>query len=124
MQVVAAHPAVSKRLRRALLTTLGAACLLSACVPHTYQPGLADNPLHQLQLGQSYGDMVRVLGEPDQSRSEDRSGKEAVLLFIPGWNLVEWFADFNPSSLQIYTYMQYGTVTIDDSNRIIRVEAR
>lgn len=94
---------------------------LVACVSKVYQPGPADSPLHRLKLGESYGDMVRVLGTPDSSRAEDRSGEETALLFVPGWNLVESAGDMNPSSIQVYTYDRWGTVTIGN-NRIIRIE--
>ena len=98
--------------------------LLLGCVSHVYKPGLADNPFHKVKLGQTYGDMVRILGEPDSSRSEDRMAQETVILFIPLWNFAEWLGDFNPSMMQVYTYNRYGTITVDNNNHIIRVEAK
>lgn len=77
--------------------------LLLGCVSHVYNPGTADNPLHQLILGQNYGDMVRVLGKPDHGRTDDRTGREVAILFIPVWNIVEAVGDFNPSMTQVYT---------------------
>lgn len=114
-------PAGGNALKRKLACF--AATLLAGCVSHVYQPGLPDNPLRQLQLGQTYGDMIKVMGEPDHSRSEDRRGTEATLLMIPVWNFVELAGDFNPSAVQIYTYDRWGKVTVDDHNRIIRIEA-
>src|SRR5882672_6967364 len=75
---------------------------LFGCVSHIYNPGIADSPLHQLKLGQNYSDMVRVLGKPDHGRTEDRTGQEVGILFIPVWNLVEAVGDFNPSMMQVY----------------------
>jgi hypothetical protein len=100
-----------------------ACCLLASCVSQVYQPGAADNPFNRLKLGQGYGDMVRELGKPDDSRTEDRTGQETAVLFVPGWNLVEAAGDFNPSTIQIYTYKKWGTITIGN-NRIIRIEAK
>jgi|GEM_PF-6731547 len=74
--------------------------LLTGCVTHVYQPGKPENPLHKLQLGQTYGDMVKTLGEADHGVTEDRMGIETLLLFIPVWGLVEWIGDFNPSMMQ------------------------
>lgn len=97
--------------------------LLSGCVSQLYKPGAPENPLNRLALGQSYGDMVRIMGEPDHGTSEDRMGIETLLLFIPVWGFVEWIGDFNPSMMQIYRYDQWGVVTVDN-NHIIRVEAK
>jgi hypothetical protein len=107
----------------AFRTTLFLA-LLAGCVPTVYKQGTVDNPLNHLKLGQTYNDMVKVLGEPSQSRSEDRMTEETIILFIPLWNIVESIGDFNPSSIQIYTYNQWGMVTIDNNNHIIRIEAK
>lgn len=97
---------------------------LAGCISHVYSPGPAECPLNQIRLGQNYGDMVSVLGEPDHSITEDLMGQElAILLLIPGWNLIEAFADFHPSALSVYTYYRWGTVTIDDRSRIIRVQS-
>ena len=98
--------------------------LLAGCVTPVYKQGAIDNPLNRLKLGQTYSDMVKVLGEPDQSRSEDRMAEETIILFIPLWNIAESIWDFNPSMIQIYTYNRWGTVTIDNNNHIIRVEAK
>jgi hypothetical protein len=98
--------------------------LLSGCVTSVYKQGAVDNPLNNLRLGQTYGDMVKALGEPTQSRSENRTLEETIILFIPIWNIAEWIGDFNPSTMQIYTYNKWGTVTIDNNNHIIRVEAK
>ncbi|MGR9072042.1 MAG: hypothetical protein ACU833_03140 [Gammaproteobacteria bacterium] len=50
-------------------------------------------------------------------------GKEVAIIFVPIWNIVEAIGDFNPSMIQVYTYNQWGTVTIDNNNHVIRVEA-
>lgn len=97
--------------------------LLIGCVSHVYKPGASDNLFNQIKLGQTYGDMVKILGEPDHSRSESRMGLETVILFIPLWGIVEWLGDFNPSMMQVYTYDRLGTVTVDNNNHIIRIEA-
>ncbi len=109
---------------RSLIAIIVLSTLLAGCVSHIYKPGPPDNPLHQLELGETYGDMARVLGKPDHSRSEDRTAEETAILFIPIWNIVEWIGDYNPSMMQIYTYDQYGVVTIDNNNHIIRIEAK
>lgn len=98
--------------------------LLIGCVSPIHKQGLANNPLNNLELGQTYGEMVKAIGEPNQSRTEDRSVEEMMILFIPLWNIIESIGDFNPSSIQIYTYTQWGTVTIDNNNHIIRIEAK
>lgn len=105
-----------------LTCLLGLFCL-AGCVSQVYQPGSSDNPFNRIKLGQGYGDMVRELGKPDQSRSEDRTGSETAILYIPVWNLVEAVGDFNPSAVQIYTYNRWGTVMIGN-NRIMRIEAK
>jgi hypothetical protein len=97
--------------------------LLIGCVSHVYKPGASDNPLNQVKLGQTYGDMVRILGEPDHSLTEDRMTEETIILFIPLWGIVELIGDFNPSMMQVYTYDRLGTVTVDNNNHIIRIEA-
>lgn len=112
-----------KSLVKLATSALLGACCMVGCVSRVYQPGPADNPLNRLKLGQGYGDMVRELGKPDHSRAQDRSGQETMILFVPGWNLVESAGDFNPSSTQIYSYDRWGTVTIGN-NRIIRIEAK
>ena len=96
---------------------------LIGCVSHVYKQGAVDNPLNNLKLGQTYNDMVKLLGEPSKSTSENRVAEETAILFIPLWNLVESIWDFNPSTIQIYTYNKWGTVTIDNNNHIIRIEA-
>jgi len=98
--------------------------VLIGCVSHVYKPGASDNQLNQIKLGQTYGDMVRILGDPDHSRSENRMAQETIILFIPLWDIVEWLGDFNPSMMQIYTYDRFGTITIDNNNHIIRIEAK
>jgi hypothetical protein len=98
--------------------------LLIGCVSHVYKPGAPDNKLNQVKLGQTYGEMVRILGEPNHSSSEDRMSQETIILFIPLWNIVEWIGDFNPSMMQVYTYDHFGTITVDNDNRIIRIEAK
>lgn len=123
MQTFGTSPAMSGN-RQTVLLQLSVALLLSGCVAHVYNPGVADNPFHRLQLGQTYGDMVRVLGNPDHGRTEDRSGQETGILFVPLWGLVEAVGDFNPSTLQVYTYDKWGTITIDNNNRIVRIESR
>lgn len=97
--------------------------LLSGCVTKSYQPGAEGNALRRLQLGQTYGDMVRLLGEPDSCRSEDRSGQETAALFVPVWGVVESVADLNPSAIEVYTYDRWGTVTIANG-MIRRIEAK
>ena len=94
--------------------------LLAGCVTQVYRPGSADNPLNRLKLGQSYGDMVRVLGVPNHSESEDRSGKTMATAVIP---VVGLAAIASPTSLQIYRYEHIGMITIDNDNRIVRIEA-
>jgi hypothetical protein len=93
------------------------------CVTQTYRPGSADNPFNRLKLGQTYGDMVRVLGDPDRSQAEDRTGKEAALGQVPVWGLVEAVGDMNPSAVQIYTYDKWGTIAVGN-NKIIRIEGK
>lgn len=100
-----------------------AAGLLAGCVPKVYRPGATDSPLNRIKLGQSYGDMVRALGRPSQSVSQDRSNKTFVTAMIPIYGLVDVASNHNPSSVQSYHYDHVGTVTIDNDNRIIRVEA-
>ncbi|MFZ4699586.1 MAG: hypothetical protein ACOYMG_06010 [Candidatus Methylumidiphilus sp.] len=80
--------------------------------------------MNQVKPGQTYGDMVKILGEPDHSQSEDRMTQETILLFIPVWNIAEWIGDFNPSMMQVYTYDRFGMVTVDNNNHIIRIEAK
>lgn len=123
MQTIGAYPTMSGN-RQVVILLLSVSLLLSGCVAHGYNPGVADNPFHQLQLGQTYGDMVRVLGNPNHGRTEDRTGQETGILFVPLWGLVEAVGDFNPSSVQVYTYDKWGMVTIDNNNRIIRIESK
>jgi len=104
-------------------TLCGLLILLIGCVTPIYKPGAPNNPINKLKLGQTYNDMVKTLGNPDQSRSENRMTQEVIVLFIPIWNIVEWIGDFNPSMMQVYSYRQWGSVTIDNNNHIIRVEA-
>lgn len=106
-----------------MIAPMLALILLSGCISSVYRPGEADNPLSQLRLGQSYGDMVRVLGAPDHGQSEDRKTEEMIALIVPVWNIAEAIGNFNPSSIQIYTYTRFGRVTIGDGNKIIRIEA-
>lgn len=112
------------RCLRSGLLALATAVLFLGCATQVYAPGSADNPLHRLKLGQTYGEMTNVLGKPDHSRTDDRTGQEAVILFVPLWNIVEAVGDFNPSMVSVYTYDRWGTVTIDNNNRIIRIEGR
>jgi hypothetical protein len=114
---------LNKFLHLALLAT-PFLVLLAGCVTPVYKQGTADNPLNHLKLGQTYNDMVKALGEPNQSQSEDRMTEETIILFIPLWNIVESIGDFNPSTIQIYTYNPWGMVTIDNNNHIIRIEAK
>ena len=97
---------------------------LNGCITSVYKPGAKDNPFNNIKLGQTYYDMVKVLGEPNHSRMEDRMVEETIILFIPLWGILEAIGDFNPSMLQIYTYDQWGTITIDNNNHIIRIEAK
>jgi hypothetical protein len=106
-----------------LAATLFQLSMLAGCVSASYSPGEVNNPLNQLRLGQSYSDMVRVLGIPDHSQSEDRRTEETIILFVPIWNLAEAVGNFNPSSTQTYTYNRFGTITIGDENKIIRIKA-
>lgn len=98
--------------------------MLTACVTQLYKPGTEQNSLNQIKLGQTYGEMVNILGEPDHSRTEDRTAIETLLLFMPIWGFVELIADYNPSMMQVYNYDQWGTVTVDNNNHVIRVEAK
>lgn len=114
-------------MNKLLYTTLRVgvlSALLVGCVTPVYKPGAIGNPLNNLKLGQTYSEMTKVLGEPDQSRAENRTAEETAILFVPVWNIVESIGDYNPSSIQIYTYTQWGTVTIDNNNHIIRIEAK
>ena len=95
----------------------------TGCVSQVHHPGPVGHPFNRLQPGQGYGDMVRELGPPDHSFSEDRSGRETAVLFVPGWNLLESMGDFNPSSVQRYTYDRCGTIVIGN-NKILRIEAK
>jgi hypothetical protein len=106
-----------------MLCYVAAAGLLAGCVTKVYRPGSADSPLNRLKLGQSYGDMVKVLGPPAQSASQDRSGKTFATGMIPIYGLVDIATNNNPSSVQTYHYDGVGTVTIDNDNHIVRVEA-
>jgi len=108
---------------RYLFCCFVAAGLLAGCVSKIYRPGAPDSPLNRIQLGQSYGDMVKALGPPSQSLSQDRSGKTFATSMIPIYGLVDIASNHNPSSVQAYHYDHIGTVTIDNDNRIIRVEA-
>lgn len=123
MQAIGACSTMSSKTQPAIVLLL-AFLLLLGCVSHVYNPGATDNPLHQLKLGQNYGDMVKVLGKPDHGHTEDRTGQEAGILFVPVWNIVEAVGNFNPSMMQVYTYDRWGTVTIDNNNQIIRIEGR
>jgi len=100
-----------------------AAGVLAGCVPKVYRPGSAESPLNRIKLGQSYGDMVNALGPPSESVSQDRSNKTFATAMIPVYGLVDVVSNHNPSSVQSYHYEHVGTVTIDNDNRIIRVEA-
>lgn len=104
--------------RRAL--TFVTVSLLASCVTQVYRPGSADNPLNHLKLGQSYGEMVKALGVPSHSESEDRTGKTMATAVIP---VVGLASIASPTSLQIYRYDHIGTITIDNDNRIVRIEA-
>jgi hypothetical protein len=106
-----------------ILLSLAAAGLLAGCVTKVYRPGPPESALNRLKLGQSYGDMVKVLGPPNQSVSQDRSNKTFAGGMIPIYGLVDIATNNNPSSVQSYHYDHVGTVTIDNDNRIIRVEA-
>ena len=54
------------------------------------------------------------------SASQDRSSQTFAVAMIPVVGLASLAS---PTSLQIYHYEHLGTVTIDNNNRIIRVEA-
>ena len=108
---------------RHLICYLVAAGVLAGCVTKVYRPGAPDSPLNRIKLGQSYGDMVKVLGPPSQGISQDRSNKAFATAMIPIYGLVDIASNHNPSSVQSYHYDHVGTVTIDNDNRIIRVEA-
>lgn len=111
-----------RRIGKAALLAL--AIVESACVSTEYNPGGQDNPLHQLHIGQSYGDMVHVLGKPDHSAGHDLTAGETASLLAPIWGLVELVGDYHPSSLQVYTYDCCGTVSIDNRNYIRKIEAK
>jgi hypothetical protein len=102
---------------------LVAAGLLAGCVTKVYRPGAPDSPLNRIKLGESYDDMVKMLGPPSESFSQDRSNKVAAAAVIPIFGLVDIASNHNPSSVQSYHYDHIGTVTIDNDDRIIRVEA-
>jgi hypothetical protein len=108
---------------RHLICYLVAAGLLAGCVTKVYRPGAPDSPLNRIKLGESYDDMVNMLGPPSQSFSQDRSNKVAAAAMIPIYGLVDIASNHNPSSVQSYHYDHIGTVTIDNDDRIIRVEA-
>jgi hypothetical protein len=108
---------------RHLIGCLVAAGLLAGCVTKVYRPGAPDNPLNRIKLGETYDDMVKMLGPPSQSVSQDRSNKVAAAAMIPIYGLVDIASNHNPSSVQSYHYDHIGTVTIDNDDRIIRVEA-
>ncbi len=94
--------------------------LMAGCVSEVYRPGSSDSALNRIKLGQSYGDMVKVLGPPSESASQDRSRQTLALGAIP---IVGLASIASPTSLQVYHYAHLGTVTIDNNNRIIRVES-
>lgn len=123
MQPFGTHSALSQITRLATQSML-IGLLLVACVSHVYKPGAAENPLNHIKLYQTYGDMVRILGEPDGSQSQDRMGMETFILFMPVWNIIESIGDFNPSTIQVYRYDRWGTVTVDNENHIIRIEGK
>jgi hypothetical protein len=123
MPIARSNVVASVSVKAAALLWL-AVMLCPGCASHCYRPGEADNPFHRIQLGQTYGDMESLLGRPDVSRTEDQLTEEAILMFVPVWDLIELVADFHPSALHVYTYRQWGDVTINDKNHIIRVEAR
>lgn len=112
-----------KKIRLMILIILSQS-FINGCVSHVYKPGKVENPLNKLQLGQTYSEMVKVLGEPDRSYSESRMAEEMIIVFIPVWNLAEWLGDFNPSTTQLYTYENWGAVMVDNNNQIIRIEAK
>ena len=93
---------------------------MAGCVTEVYRPGSSDNPLNRVKLGQSYGDMVKALGPPSESASQDRSRQTFATAMIP---VVGLASIASPTSLQMYHYAHLGIVTIDNNNRIIRVEA-
>ena len=103
-----------------LAAVLVATGLMTGCVSEIYHPGASDSPLNRVKLGQSYGDMVKALGLPSESVSEDRSSQTFAVAMIPVVGLASLAS---PTSLQIYHYEHLGKVTIDNNNRIIRVEA-
>lgn len=97
-----------------------AASLIAGCVAEVYRPGAPDSLLNRIKLGQSYGDMIRTLGPPNESASQDRSSQTFAIAVIP---VVGLASIASPTSLQTYHYEHLGTITIDNNNRIIRVEA-
>ena len=111
------------RLNKTIYIFLIGQLLIAGCVSHIYKPGNTENLFNKLKLGQNYGDMIHILGDPDKSSSEDRTGYELAALLILPWAIVESIWDFNPSSTQTYTYNKWGAVTMDNNNCIIRIEA-
>lgn len=103
-----------------LVAVVIATGLMAGCVTEVYRPGSPENPLSRIKLGQSYGDMVKALGTPSESASQDRSRQTFATAMIP---IVGLASIASPTSLQVYHYDNVGTVTIDNNNRIIRVEA-
>lgn len=122
MQAPGTYSAMKRALWLGMLVFLAQYCLFG-CASRVYNPGSVDNPFNQLELGQTYNDMIRILGKPDHSHTEDRMGQETAILFIPVLNLVELVGDFNPSMAHIYTYDRWGTVTVDNNNHIISIKA-
>lgn len=109
---------MTSAIRRTLI--LLTVALSVGCVSKIYRPGSSDNPLHRLNLGQSYSDMVSILGSPSRGATEDRSGKVFATAVIP---VVGLAALASPTFLQVYRYDHVGSVTIDNDNRIVRIEA-
>jgi hypothetical protein len=113
-----------KRISAPFLLWLLIMPLIAGCVSQVYKPGPIDSPLNRVKLGQTYGDMIAILGNPNSSESEDRMAQETFILFFPVWNIAELIGDFNPSAIQIYHYDGLGKVTIDNNNKIIRIESK
>jgi len=94
---------------------------LTGCATQSAQSSPPGHPFRQLKKGQTYGDMVRALGEPDSSQAVRKDGEEVALSYIPVWGLVEAIGDMHPQSVEVYTYTGVGKVTVAN-NEIYRLK--
>ena len=68
--------------------------------------------------------LVRVLRRETVRAVRFRRARLAFCLLAPTAVVAFGIWNFHPSSTHVYTYDRWGTVTIGDENRILRVEGR